>query len=433
MEPDRSFAVAAEAFLSQPTNIVRAGLVLSLCVTITRDELQNLVGELWPNSYLTDADLDALYDWPFVLSGESGWSMLQPLSRILSANFQQTFSELFRDAHARLSDMEARRVADDDREDWFIRGRTAYYLAGVDPVASANKFGEVFDIAPALDRTSCRIWLATLVDRQSELLGATSRTVSFFRGFRYYVAGARQMAVTEFDYVLASDELDTYRAISLHLRAISQGDQAKPSVIDMLTESVELSHRLGLGMNEVMARHSLTWALLRQGLKGNTGDQVLALAKINIEQSRALGDKGMLAWCLRAYTVLTWLSYVGEGRNQVSEEARAKAPDLLGDLSEVIALADSVEDLETVLVTMNDRASIYCDLSQLDEALVELQTASDRAPDLGFGARIIRQLAQTSGRAASIARTVRDRRLDSQFKQLADEFDRTFKRFSRKR
>ena len=423
-ESARPFEVATEAFLSQSASIVRPGLVLSLCVTIAPDQLVELVSRLWPDTRPTNLDMDSLVEWPFVLSGESGWSMLESVSRILSSHFQESDPVLFASAHEYLAAMEAEREGGDEWEGWFIRGRTAYYLAGVDPTASAKQFGETFDRAPALDRTTCRVWLAALVDRQSQLLGETSRTVSFFRAFRYYVSGERRMAAGEFDLVLADEQADLYRAISLHLRAMSEQDQTNASVGEMLTESVDLSAKLGLGVNEVMARHSLTWFLLRQG---SARDRILPLAKANLEQSRTLDDKGILGWCLRAYAVFRWINYQDDSESSVSAEARAAAPALLGDLSEALALLESVDDLESVLVTLNSRASIFCDLRNIEEALIELETASDRAAELGYSTRILRQLAQTSGRAARLAQ---DAGLRSELRRLADRFGRLSDRFS---
>src|SRR5260370_1041163 len=230
-QTNNPFEMAAEIFLSQPTAIVRGGLALSLSLAIEPNQLQDLVFSLWPDTALTEIELSELVDWPFVTTGESGWSMLQPMARVLSTYFREADQKLFTSAHEHLVSMERNRTRLDELDDWFISGRTTYYLAGINPAASASQFGEVFEHAPVVDRTSCRVWLADLVDRQSYLLGDTTRAVSFFRGFRYYVSGDRRMAANEFARVLSSDDVDIYRAISLHLGALCVRNQMAENVV----------------------------------------------------------------------------------------------------------------------------------------------------------------------------------------------------------
>ncbi len=425
-EASNPFEMAAEIFLSQSSAIVRGGLALSLSVTIEPDQLQALVRRLWPDTALTEVELSELIDWPFVIAGQSGWSMLQPMARVLSTYFRDADQVLFTSAHELLASMEKSRTPSDELDDWFISGRTAYYLAGVDPTVSAGQFGEVFEHAPVVDRTSCRVWLAGLVDRQSHLLGDTSRTVSFFRGFRHYVSGNRRAAAREFTRVLAGEDADIYRAISLHLGALSIRSQMAENVVDMIRQSVELSEKLRLGVNEVMARQSLIWLLLRHGTPKT---DLISLAEYNVERSKSLADRNLLGWTRRTYAVMQWLNLVGDTRDHVTEEARSEAPSLLGDLSEALALAEATDDPETVLFILNDRASIFCDLAELEDAEIELEAALDRAGGLGYASRVLASLGKTCGRAAILARSAGKNNLATQFRRLSSGFRRLEDRY----
>ena len=426
-QPQNSFDVIADAFLSQPTPIVRCGFILALSINIASNELSSVVNEIWPETTLTETEVNSLSEWPFVLTGDSGWSMLPPVSAVLSLRLEQSDPLLFTRVHEHLADREASRTGVDELESWFIGGRTAYYLAGVDPAVSATRFGEAFEEAPVVDRTSCRIWLARLVNRQSHLLGENSRVVSFFKGFQHYIEGNYRMAAAQFDLVLAADDADMYRAIALHLRALSGRSRNADYVATMLSRSVELSAQLGLGVNEVMARNSLIWLFVRRQF---SLEDILDLAELNVRRSRELEDKNLLGWCIRTNAVVRWLNYVGYSRDRVSEEARAALPELLGDLSEALALSEATDDPETVLFTLNDRASMFCDVGDIENAYIELETALEKATSLGIPSRVLTGLGKTSGRAAKIARGVGDRHHATQFWHLANGFSRLGEQFT---
>ena len=159
-QANHSLDPVVETFLSQPPAIVRGGLVLSLSVAVSPTQLRSLVHTIWPDTTLTDAEVGELLDWPFVLAGELGWSILPAIAKLLSSYFHETDQGHFTTAHELLASMESNRTPVDQLDEWFIRGRTAYYLAGVDPALSSIQFGEVFERAPVVDRTSCRVWLA---------------------------------------------------------------------------------------------------------------------------------------------------------------------------------------------------------------------------------------------------------------------------------
>jgi len=101
----------------------------------------------------------------------------------------------------------------------------------------------------------------------------------------------------------------------------------------------------------------------------------------------------------------------------------------LGDLSEALALAEATDDPETVLFILNDRASIFCDLAELEDAEIELEAALDRAGGLGYASRVLASLGKTCGRAAILARSAGKNNLATQFRRLSSGFRRLEDRY----
>jgi hypothetical protein len=213
--------------------------------------------------------------------------------------------------------------------------------------------------------------------------------VAFFYGFRAYITGAISLARDHFDAVLAEDVSDFYTAVALHLRANCDRGTVTKSTIEMLERSIRLSRdpRLRLTTNEVMARHSLTMALLRLHQAGSPlpvggGTPLIraqSLARQNEERARQLNDKGLMAWCIRIRASVDWAvllaSSFGVG---LPIDAVIASRKLLDDLSEAMNISDANDDLETWLYAANERALILRDLGDFETAIEQLEYAYGR-------------------------------------------------------
>src|SRR5205823_5471365 len=144
----------------------------------------------------------------------------------------------------------------------------------------------------------------------------------------------------------------------------------------LLRESVELSARLGIKENEVMARHTLTWALTVQGqsspkeIRPRLLEEGFALSRVNRDEADRSGDDYLVAWCARTAAAIEWLRLT-DYRTDVSEEARLMAGRLVDALRMARKTALSLGDLETATLAANDAVAIWRDVDAIDFAITE--------------------------------------------------------------
>jgi tetratricopeptide (TPR) repeat protein len=412
----------AEVFLETVSApVVHAGWLVSVALSIRPEDLARSLSNLWPKddeAGASEAALAQLSKWPFLVRKDDGWSMLESVAIPLAEHFRQTEPELFRSAHELLAALESEHDAANDLEQgWLLRGRLAFYLAGIDPVESVREFGDAFEHAPVMDRTTCRLWLSNLAIRQSHLLTEQERVVLFFRGFRRYVIGDRRTAAEDFDEVLRSDQRDIYRAIALHLRGVCAVGLSDEEINGLFVESVDLSTKLELPESEIMARHSLTWLRVRQGHLSSADSDVtrylqeaVSLASLNMDRAVSIQDKGLESWCRRTFAVVKWLTFVGPAHDvPPSDQAREEAATLLRDLNTALTLADATDDPGIALTVLNDRALMYRDLGDIPSALGELEEAGERASALTGARDYVSRLLQTTGSIRALTGNAVDR------------------------
>jgi hypothetical protein len=422
----------ADAFLAGADRTTQSvGLLLSVALTVPRSTVEDIAGSIWPQDGAPRQGLEDILTWPFVIAADNDLTMLESVALPLATHFREHHPDEFRAAHGSLADFErSREDSADPRTSWFARSRTTFYVAAIDPDLGGERFGEAFEEAPSLDRTASRLWLSDLVMRQGPFMDRV-RVASFFRGFRNYIGGDWEVAADAFDSVIGTTEQDLYRAIALHLRAVVSKKEADQSVIDLLSESVQLSSRLGLPVNEVMARHSLAWVYVRKARSGSRAESqhqlgtAVELAERSVQQSVEIGDKYLVSWCNKSVAQMRWMAFVGPKHDREPPAAAVEAaPGLIADLSEALSIADAADEVESALLTLNEIASIHRDLGQVEDALWELADARERASSLVVAPGVVRKLRQTAQSVARIA--------DPQQRQVANELEAALEQLHRR-
>jgi tetratricopeptide (TPR) repeat protein len=389
-EDDQVTAFLERTFDRMPSDLQRAAMLLSVCLAASEDELSALAQEVWHEEN-SSAAISDLFGWPFIEERGDGYRVLPMLATSVARRFRQTEPEAFTEAHRILADrermqMEHARLSEDMDtflDTWYARGRLAFYLAGVRPDEAVAEFGHAFEETLSLSPYDTRIWLSTLVLRQRDLLSDYSRVVEFFSGFRAYTAHRINEARESFQRVLAAtDARDIYRAIALHLCALTV--KAPTVGASLLVESIGLSRELELIQNEVMARNSLAATYLSmsnrlsrdvQGVNERDiySDLAYQAAVENLNVARNSGDKSLLPYCLAMHAITSWIRAARRG--SISEQVYNRAID---ELSESIGVADQLGQPETALRSLNRRATIHRDYGDYDSSIADMREAVGR-------------------------------------------------------
>jgi tetratricopeptide (TPR) repeat protein len=408
-EDDQVVALLERTFDRMPSALQRAAMLLSVCLAASEDELSVLAQEVWHEESSFTAISD-LFGWPFIEERGDGYRVLPALAIPLARRFRQTEPKAFIEAHRIMADrermqMERARMSEDVDtflDAWYARGRLAFYLAGVRPDEAADEFGHAFEETLSLSPYETRIWLSTLVLRQRDLLTDYSRVVDFFSGFRAYTAHRITEANESFQRVLAAtDARDVYRAIALHLCALTV--KAPTVGASLLVESIGLSRELGLIQNEVMARNSLAATYLSmsnrlsrdvQGVNERDiySDLAYQAADENLNIARNSGDKSLLPYCLAMHATTSWIR--ARRRGSISEQVYNRAID---ELSESISIADQLGQPETALRSLNQRATIHREYGDYNSTIADMKEAVDRLGYDNYLLDIRQRLGKTLG------------------------------------
>jgi hypothetical protein len=378
--------------------------LLSVGLGLTEAEIGTLLPQIWPDesSAVAIDNSRLIASWPFVESTSESLRIAAGLEPLLAADFLKGDPEHFQIAHEVLAaHEESLEEADDEVEGWYSRGRIAYYLAGTNPDRSVGEFGNAFARPPILDRFSCRMWLTTLVDHQSYLLADHQRELAFFRGFRLYTSGRTRAALEQFEAVVADDVVDTYGAIARHLGGVILLGRNPPLGFAWIQLSLDMSRDLHIAENEVMARNTLIWALVRRAQEqvndpGPDLDRARQLAVENSKVARATQDRSLIAWSTRSEAAVVWLSLT-RMRTHSSGASTADRTRLLNLLHQSQELSWAIGDFETAGFAANDAASILRDSGELDRGLDELESFLFRLGDLRGPFSVLRNMAKTTG------------------------------------
>jgi tetratricopeptide (TPR) repeat protein len=405
----------------------RMAMLLSICLSAGENELTWLSREVWGSEGTDSSVVAQVLSWPFVEETGDGYRILPAFGAALARLFQRADPEAFVRAHSIMAEHErlamerAQSIQDstDFLDGWFARGRLAYYLAGVHPDESSYEFGHAFEESMSLDANITRIWLSTLVIRQRHLLEDHLRVVNFFFGFRAYTAYRIDEAKSYFDKVLEDDALDLYRAIALHLSALTVkeiSDRLRP-----LRDSIELSHKLNLTQNEIMARNSLAAAYLTIGSKVPVTaerrqhlEEAVSLAEENLAASALISDKSYRAVCLSMHATTVWNTAL-----LTKGDLRQLYDGVIEELTESIAAADQSYQNETALITLNQRASVNRDYGNYGDAIEDIKEAIER---LSYGVESIRIKSRLGKTAGSLLKNVPSK-LRPDVQEVLDELD----------
>jgi hypothetical protein len=350
---------------------VRAAWLLSTALALPADDFESLLRELWPELDSPETAISELADWPFVELSLDGYRLIDEVAQEFRSQFLEMDPGRLYRAHELLVALESEREAADPDENWFVRGRIAFYLAGYDQDLSAATFGEAFQSAPVMDRTACRIWLSGLAVHQEPLLSSKHREIAFFRGFRAYVLNERNDALNAFKEVLSVEAGDAYEALASHLAGVLMRRSYPDQSVELITDSIELSERLELRDNEVMARQSLITVLIAEARNDrSTAPGRLAqadeLAALNLRVAQTTEDLFLTLACERMDAIARWLnvSDFGGRAQEVSDELATQLIERLRanwqqslamDLTENAALA--ADDLATIIRDRGDPAA----------------------------------------------------------------------------
>lgn len=385
-------------------DVVRAGRALSITIGLPREDLAMLLAELWPSMEDPAAVVEELMRWPIAREGPNTVEVVEVLASSLAQDFADESPEEFSRAHELLVALEERNeIADDPDENWFVRGRIAYYLAGLRPVDSVEEFGQLFANAPSSDRVACRVWVTSLVLRQEYLLEDEGRVLAFYRAFRAYVLGDRQAAREGFEFVLRAAGEDVYTAISLHLLGVVLRRRDPERASRLLQQSIQLSEQLGLLDNELMARNSVIWgnydAACASGAVETELQDLLVLARTNAQRMRAAEaevGENLAAGVWRTALVMQWLTDT-RNRTQVGRVSRERVAALAKQLRRIRNHALTSGDLESAILTTNDAAGILRDFGDYDAALKEVAVIIRRLEHWRWLPIRVGKLSQTVG------------------------------------
>lgn len=418
--------VEADLFLSVASEAeARMAMLLSVAVELDRADLAALLRSVWGEDQEWESAREQLERWPFVIRSSSGWRISGSIGTALAIEMRESHPAVFVRAHEVLAALEEELEATaNPEEQWFVRGRIAYYLAGLDERRSAAAFGAAFADAPAMERSLARMWLAGLAIRQDYLLGSESRTIEFFRGFRQYVSGNRREAASSFELVFESGIGDIYSAIAMHLWAVVVGTRPGSKGRRILKDSIELSDKIELSDNAIMARHTLVWSMVaeanrQRGASSEILDEALTMATRNREAARATQELGLITWTRSGAAAIEWIATRAK---ETGSADPALVERLVAELDDVERVALSLNDLETAASAGNHAASILRDDGRYAEALDTIKRSLTAGESSGsIPANALTRLAKTAG---SILRLTSDSRIHTLVDETLATIDR---------
>lgn len=397
---------------------------LSTSLVIDEKDFRALLSKLWPDRDL-DAAVDAVRTLPLVRHEAQGMRLTETVRSTLAARFRDVEPRAFARAHEVLCAMEeSRELAASPHETWFIRGRIAFYLAGLDPERSIRQFEASFrGDAPTLDRRTARMWLTSLVLDQEPLLSGYVRELAFYRGFRLYVSGQRDEAVTHFQTVLAEGVRDDVpSAIASHLLGVLTMRRDVAQAIELYRQSIQVSERIGLQRHGVMARNSVVWAQIRLATSVAPADRKQLLAGVvreaerNLEFASAAGDDDLRQWCAYTNASVKWLVLTDLRENP--EAGRPYLDEVVVTLRETARHSLKSRDVETATLAVNDAACARRDVGDYSGALEEIGWILNRLERVYVPLTALRRLGKTTG---SVLKLATGKQTDARAHALLDE------------
>lgn len=390
---------------------LRLGWLVAVSLAIRPEDLEGLASQLWPDLAIRDEDVDAFARRPGVLVTEAGLRLVESWAIYLSREFQNQDPKGFKAAHRLLAEIENKREVERygvaDELEWYRRGRTAFYLAGVEAEESLDAFGSTFVDAPTFDRGATRLWLTHLVHRQAYLLDEYSSQLAFYRGFQAYVTGHFDDARSHFDKFLSSEGTqENLTAIALHLRGVLEEDSKRRTAL--LEEAIEQSLALDFHENLIMSRQSLLttqlaatiddygdiWYLnprerlstakqepaeVRTQIESRV-DRLCSEARENWNLALAEGDKSLISWTQRTLGALEWVCASSLGRElPIEDEAAVSRISEL--LRGAVDMGWAISEPETSLLAYNDLAILSIGQGDYWNAVEVLE---DAVQDLSF-------------------------------------------------
>jgi hypothetical protein len=364
-----------------PRAVTRRAYVLSTSLGLEFDELESAVAATWPDEGRRSVEAESLALWPAIERRGRTWHANDAVVDLLASHFSGQEPEAFGRLNSRLmrTEIDTRDSLVSELRDrgeveaWRSGARVAFYRAATSPERSVKEFGEAFSEAPSPDVSAYRLWVANLVKRREPLLMGFPRELAFYRGFRAYIGGDRRKAANEFRAVVRdAGSMDRYRAISLHLLAVISGARSLSSQ-QRLEESVSLSVEMGLVENEVMARNSLVWSLVKRAearartVGSNRYLEALSVASANLELAGELGPPYVSA-AERAYWTVKWLSATDGRRRDLSAAKSSEANEFAHNLIR-IGRDSAQADGETSILAFNDAASVWRDVGSYTRAV----------------------------------------------------------------
>lgn len=382
---------------------------LSACLSVKPTELYELVSQAWAEGEDDlSRSIDLVLHSPIAEETSAGWRVADALEGPILQHFIEEDESTFRRIRLWLAEKEVRTIeqmgqsSPIEMERWLAKARLAFYLVDVQVEEAVEQFADAFESAPAGEAKRARSWLSSLAIRQASALREFGYVLSFFEGFRLYVAGQRASAERKFRQVVEEGHQDLYRAISLHLHALCLSTRSRRRIHD-LEMSVALSQQLDLIKNEVMARNSLVsayWSradrirLTSQKASESYLRRSLREAKTNLERASGLHERTYYAYALIAHAISQWLVTAGlAGRRARSRKAQDLAPEVIDQLR--LAVREGGAFMDTSLVAANYIACIFRDTGQTEESLDELEVALAKVNEY-TDPRVVTRLVKTA-------------------------------------
>jgi tetratricopeptide (TPR) repeat protein len=409
-----------------PTVVHLSARLLAVTISSSPTRLRQLMSETWPDlAEAAPAAIEQLSAWPFVVApSEAEWRVYPDIASSLKSEFRHADARAFIAVNDRLTQLEEATAAQDETEQarWQADARAAYYRSAVDQDDAVDRFGASFIASPPLERTRARAWLGELVARQRSMLSSHARVVAFFEAFAIY-RHSHKKAKPLLEVVIASDSVDVYQAVALHLYGVVILQQKRGEAVDAFRRSVAMSLEVGIPDNEIMARNSLAWALVEHGQEHQkTREAALVLAEENVARAETTGEWYLIKATLFTAAAIEWSVLTEARRSRPSQQALQAAPRILASFQAIVEADRDEGDVPSAVRAFNELALVRRDMGALDEALTTLEEAEAWLAGLHGHPSEVDRLVRT-------AKSIRDRAKSADERKRAQRLRQAFQAF----
>lgn len=364
---------------------ISAGIILATAISANEEVLRDLLRQKTKEtSDAFEIAIRRLLSRPFVQRVAEGYRLEESFRFGLLRTTEATESSLVWNASNyflknELEELDS--LSDKNDASWLIEGRIAFYLAAIQPSLSSDEFMSTFEKVPSGFGKAPMTWLADLALRQTVHFGQRNRTVLFFSAFKNYENRKFPYASDQFRSIIdSSTRDDSILAISEHLWAVI--NETNPRSFAVLERSIQISRKLHIYKNEVMARNSLVFALLgRSGskrLRIATLREALDLAAYNYRNVSKLSDSYLELVTRKTLAVANW-SWLKETNRSILNISIDDVERLVAEHMDIAELNRDKSNYDDMLDALNQALRVRLEMKDLESSMEIVETALDMA------------------------------------------------------